>query len=495
MIAGGRRTGLVASGRATGPLPCGAMATQWEHDGAGALGLPRRVHLGRGHRGAPDRGRQRQQRLVGLGAQPRFGHGGAQRRRLRFVHPLARGRGPGGRARPVRLPFLARMEPDRTGRGGVLLCRAWSTTGGSAPPASVGGSVRSSRSTTSPPHCGWPHGRLGSARRAGLLCPLRDPGRRAPGGPDRVGLHDQRAQRGGRDGVLPGAVPAGREGRLPAVCRGQRVHGAGPSSGGGRAAVRTRGFPRGADAVDGRDRRRRGWCGVARCGRGDAGERLFAGHRRRRLRRRPVLHPDALRPRRTGRERSRRGGDPDGGRALAPGGGAHGAPRRRGQRAPDHRHRERDRHRRRHRAHRLPPRSDRECAPLRGRRHRPPGLLRLELAGQFRVAPGVWAQVRPGGGGTADLRAAAQAQRLLVRRGGPGQRARRRARRSGSPGTRRPTASLCPCFPGFAPSTPGSTPTRAARSSATRWSRSSPPRSPPSSSSWSTGWATCGPRS
>ena len=122
MIAGVRRTRGERSG--DGPATLRRYGERRGEGRARASGVPRRVHLGRGHGGAPDRGRQRQQRLVGLGAQPRFGHRGVERRCLRFVHPLARGRGPGGRARPVRLPLLARMEPDRTGRRGVLPCRA-----------------------------------------------------------------------------------------------------------------------------------------------------------------------------------------------------------------------------------------------------------------------------------------------------------------------------------------------------------------------------------
>ena len=53
--------------------------------------------------------------------------------------------------------------------------------------------------------------------------------------------------------------------------------------------------------------------------------------------------------------------------------------------------------------------------------HRPAGVFRLEPAGQFRVASGLRAQVRAGGGGPRDLRAPAQAECALVRRGGPEQ--------------------------------------------------------------------------
>ena len=63
---------------------------------------------------------------------------------------------------------------------------------------------------------------------------------RVPGRPDRVGLHHQRAQRRRRHGVLPGRVPAGGEGRLHALRRGERGDGARPPVGRRRAARRAR---------------------------------------------------------------------------------------------------------------------------------------------------------------------------------------------------------------------------------------------------------------
>ena len=48
--------------------------------------------MGHRHRGPPDRGRQRQQRLVALGAHARLGLQGVQRRLLRQLASLARGR-------------------------------------------------------------------------------------------------------------------------------------------------------------------------------------------------------------------------------------------------------------------------------------------------------------------------------------------------------------------------------------------------------------------
>ncbi len=172
------------------PRPAHAAAgatTLRRHDHASPQGagrelvFPDGLHLGRGHGRPPDRGRQRQQRLVGLGAQPRLGHAGAERRRLRLVPPLARGRRPGGRHRPGRLPLLARVEPDRAGRGRVLDWPPSSTTGASAPPATG----RASRPVVTFHHFTTPRwlaarGRLGGARRARALRPLRHPGHRPP---------------------------------------------------------------------------------------------------------------------------------------------------------------------------------------------------------------------------------------------------------------------------------------------------------------------------
>src|SRR5438105_2724665 len=53
--------------------------------------IPYRVHLGDGHGRAPDRGRQLEQRLVGVRAHTRIGLRRAVGRRLRLVEPLARG--------------------------------------------------------------------------------------------------------------------------------------------------------------------------------------------------------------------------------------------------------------------------------------------------------------------------------------------------------------------------------------------------------------------
>ncbi len=78
--------------------------------------------------------------------------------------------------------------------------------------------------------------------------------------------------------------------------------------------------------------------------------------------------------------------------------------------------------------------------PLPAGRDRPAGVFRVEPAGQLRVAPGLRAQVRAGGGGAGHLRAPAQAQRPLVRRGGPQQPPARSGCRSGRSGPELPVS-------------------------------------------------------
>ena len=90
MFAG--RAGRRHGGPARPRYPACAVAMRSGRPAPSALDVPRRVPLGCRHRRPPDRGRQRQQRLVGVGARPRLGHAGAERRRLRLVPPLARGR-------------------------------------------------------------------------------------------------------------------------------------------------------------------------------------------------------------------------------------------------------------------------------------------------------------------------------------------------------------------------------------------------------------------
>ena len=57
-------------------LPCGGVTAA---EAGRRARIPTGLHLGRGHGGPPDRGWQRQQRLVGLGARPGVGHARAER--------------------------------------------------------------------------------------------------------------------------------------------------------------------------------------------------------------------------------------------------------------------------------------------------------------------------------------------------------------------------------------------------------------------------------
>ena len=150
--------------------------------------LPGRLPLGRRHRGAPDRGRQRQQRLVGVGAQSRVGHARAERRRLRLVAPLARGRRARRRHGPRRLPLLARVEPHRAGRGRVLASPRSSTTGASAPRCHGHGIVaRRHLPPLHDPAVADGPGRVGGARRARALRPVRRAGHRRTSATSSVG--------------------------------------------------------------------------------------------------------------------------------------------------------------------------------------------------------------------------------------------------------------------------------------------------------------------
>ena len=258
MIAGGvARRG--PGGRATGPLPCGAMATARDHDG------PERWRSPTGSPGAwpprPTRSRAATSTTTGGrgSTTPIRGPCAPSGDACDSFTPLARGRGPGGRARPVRLPLLARMEPDRTGRGGVLRGRPRALPADLRRLPSGGGSVP----VVTFHHFTTP---LWLAARGGW---------EAPDAPDCFARFVTRAAAHLGDligwactinepnvvavmGYFQGQYPPGVKDDFAAVRRGERGHGAGPSSGGGRAAVRTRGLPRGAHAVDGRDRRRRG---------------------------------------------------------------------------------------------------------------------------------------------------------------------------------------------------------------------------------------------
>ena len=76
-----------------------------------------RLPVGRLDRRTPDRGRQRQQRLVGQGARRRDPVRGELRRRRRQLPPLPRGRPAARGRRPERLPLLDRVGAHRARRG------------------------------------------------------------------------------------------------------------------------------------------------------------------------------------------------------------------------------------------------------------------------------------------------------------------------------------------------------------------------------------------
>ena len=120
--------------------------------------------MGDGHRRPPGRGRQRQQRLVGVGAEPRLGLRRAQRRRLRPVPPVPVRPGPAGRARVQQLPLLDRVEPHRARGGPVLGRRPRPLPAACARPASSTASTPRSPSTTSPPRGGPPPTAAGRTR-------------------------------------------------------------------------------------------------------------------------------------------------------------------------------------------------------------------------------------------------------------------------------------------------------------------------------------------
>ncbi len=79
--------------------------------------LSRRVPVGRRHRRPPGRGRQLEQRLVGLGAAAGHALQGAQRRRHRPLQPLPARHGAARRPRLQHLPLLGGVGPHRAERG------------------------------------------------------------------------------------------------------------------------------------------------------------------------------------------------------------------------------------------------------------------------------------------------------------------------------------------------------------------------------------------
>ena len=153
--------------------------------------VPRRVPVGRGDGRPPDRGGQRQQRLVGLGAQPRVRLRGVQRGRLRLVPPLARRRRPRRRPRARRLPLLARSgaassRPRASGR------RPPSTTTAGSSAACLERGIQPVVTLPPlhhPPLAGRP-GRLGGAGRPRAVRPVRRArAAAAPRRSHRLGVH------------------------------------------------------------------------------------------------------------------------------------------------------------------------------------------------------------------------------------------------------------------------------------------------------------------
>ncbi len=241
--------------------------------------LSRPLRLGDCHRGPPDRGRQRQQRLVGHGARPHLGLRGRERRRLRLVQPLPRGHRPRRRPRPRGLPVLHRVEPHRTGGGRVLHGRPRPLPpDGRHLPRARGAPGRDLPPLHPPPLAGCRRHLGGPPRRRPVRPALRA-GHRPHRGSHRDGLHPQRAQRGRHDGMAPRALPAPGAGPHTQG-RGQRRHGLRPPQGGRGDPLRPGGLPDRAHALDDRLPAAAGWRGVARAAAASERGRVPGGDRR-----------------------------------------------------------------------------------------------------------------------------------------------------------------------------------------------------------------------
>ena len=180
-------------------------------------GAPARLPAGRGVLRVSDRGRK-PERLDGLGEGKLPGWDAARGGRpdggppRRFVEPLAAGHRGAARAGRERLPAGGRVEPPRAGRRNV-------GPGGRGPlPGDVHGAARGAHRADGDAvslhaaHLDRGARRLGVGGYARCAGGLRRAGRRRLRRPGRLVVHDQRAQRAGRQ-ELPGRAMAARRAR------------------------------------------------------------------------------------------------------------------------------------------------------------------------------------------------------------------------------------------------------------------------------------------
>jgi hypothetical protein len=198
--------------------------------------LPAVVPLGHGDGGPPGRGRERQQRLVGLGAATGHPVRRPERRRLRPLPPLPRGRRRAGGAGAEHLPVLRRVGADRARGRRHRAGRARPLPADDRRGARGGPDADGDAAPLHSPPLGRAPRRVDGRQHAGPVRPLLRHRGAGAGRSGRMVLHDQRA--GGR-GVR--RLPRGP--RLPAGHARRRVVGAG----------------------DHRARRRRGWAQLTRC--------------------------------------------------------------------------------------------------------------------------------------------------------------------------------------------------------------------------------------
>ena len=199
--------------------------------------VSRGLHLGHGDGRSPDRGRQRQQRLVGLRAHAGFGLCRVERGCVRQLEPV--GRGP----RPRRPDWGSALTGSRWSGAGSNpkktsgRRRASTTTGVSSPGAENAASCRSSPSShfTNPrwlaDRGGWEA--ADAPERFARFCATTAA---AVGDLVGIGLHDERAEHRLSDGVYGRCVPSGRA-RCRASTLGHSEPLPGPQAGRRRTAV------------------------------------------------------------------------------------------------------------------------------------------------------------------------------------------------------------------------------------------------------------------